>query len=97
MHGPEVSTDNNVVAWLILGYLCSYPDARDTVESIGQWWLRGEGVEVDTEMVSGSLAYLMKRGWVTTTEGYAGRALYGLNKSCKYRLQQFIQSKSSGL
>lgn len=22
---------NNVVAWLILGYLCSHPDAKDTV------------------------------------------------------------------
>jgi hypothetical protein len=86
---------NNVVAWLILGYLCSHPDAKDTVEGVGNWWLNGEGIKIDAHMVRGSLAYLVKRGWLTATEGHAGLTLYGLNKNRQSALRQFLQSQSS--
>jgi hypothetical protein len=89
-----VSEDNNVVAWLILGYLCSHPDAKDTAQGIGRWWLRSEGIDADTDVVRGSLAYLVKRGWLTATGGSAGRTLYGLNQTRLYALRQFIQSRS---
>ena len=95
MNRPDFSEDNNVVAWLILGYLCSHPDAKDTAEGIGRWWLRGEGIDIDTDAVRGSLAYLVKRGWLTATEGYAGLTLYGLNKNRQYALRQFLQNHSS--
>ena len=93
MDRPGVSEDNNVVAWLILGYLCSHSDAKDTAEGIGRWWLRGEGVDVDMDVVRGALDYLVKRGWLTATGGSAGRALYGLNKNRQYVLRQFLQSQ----
>ena len=32
---------NDVVAWLILGYLFSHPDAKDTVDGVEKWWLKG--------------------------------------------------------
>ena len=95
MNRPDFSEDNNVVAWLILGYLCSYPEAKDTAEGIGRWWLRGKGIDADTDVVRGSLAYLVKRGWLTATEGSAGLTLYGLNKNRQYALRQFLQSQSS--
>jgi len=94
MSGPDFLQDNNVVAWLILGYLCSHPDAKDTAEGIGRWWLRGEGIDADTDVVCGSLAYLVKRGWLTATGDSAGLILYGLNKNRQYALRQFLQSQS---
>ena len=95
MSRSDFSEDNNVVAWLILGYLCSHPDAKDTAEGIGRWWLRGEGIEADRDVVRGSLAYLVNRGWLTSMGGSAGHIRYGLNKTRQDELQQFLQSQSS--
>jgi hypothetical protein len=94
MSRPDFLQDNNVVAWLVLGYLCSHPEAKDTAEGIGRWWLRGEGIDADTDVVCGSLAYLVKRGWLTATGAPAGLTLYGLNKNRQYALRQFLQSQS---
>ena len=95
MDRPGVSEDNNVVAWLILGYLCSHPDAKDTAEGIGRWWLRDEGIDADTDVVRGSLAYLVKRRWLTVARGSAGLTMYGLNKNRQYALRQFLQNQPS--
>ena len=94
MDRPGVSENSNVVAWLILRYFCSHPDAKDTAEGIGKWWLRSEGIDVDTYVVRGSLDYLVKRGWLTATGDYSGLTLYGLNKNRQYALRQFLQSQS---
>jgi hypothetical protein len=95
MNRPDFSKDDNVVAWLILGYLCSYPDAKDTTEGIGRWWLRGKGIDADTDVVRGSLVCLVKCGWLTATGGSAGITLYGLKKNRQHELRQFLQSHSS--
>jgi hypothetical protein len=91
MNRPGFSEDNNVVAWLILGYLCSHPDAKDTAIGVGKWWLRAEGVEAEMECVFGALDYLAERGWITSTGGNAGLKVYGLNQTRKAALQQFLQ------
>ena len=88
------SEDNNVVAWLILGYLCSHPDAKDTAEGIRRWWLRGEGIDAETDVVLGSLTYLVKQGWLTATGGSAGTILYGLKRNRQYALRKFLQTQS---
>ena len=92
MNRPDFSEDNNVVARLILGYLCSHPDAKDTAEGIGRWWLRGEGIDADTESVRTALDDLVARRWLISVAEYSGLRLYRLNQERKTVLQQFIQS-----
>jgi hypothetical protein len=92
MNRPDFSEDDNVVARLILGYLCSHPDAKDTAEGIGRWWLRGEGIDADTESVRTALEYLVARRWLIPVAEYSGLRMYRLNQERKTVLQQFIQS-----
>jgi len=75
MDRKDVSEQNNVVAWLVLGYLCSHPEAKDTAMGVRKWWLSGEGIEADRDVVRGSLDYLVKRGWLTATGSLAGDIL----------------------
>lgn len=85
---------NNVVAWLILGYLCSHPEAKDTVAGIGKWWLRTEGIEADMDRVQVALDYLVGWGWLTAAGSHSGLTVYGLNKERQPVLQRFLQSQS---
>jgi hypothetical protein len=94
MNGSDFWQDNDIVAWLILGYLCSHPDAKDTVEGVGSWWLNGEGVDVETEVVRGSLDYLVNLGWLMSTRCKTGVTVYGLNQNRRSAIQRFLQSRS---
>ena len=95
MNRVDFSEDNDVVAWVILDYLCSYPDAKDTAQGVGNWWLKGEGFEVDAEVVRGSLDYLVRLGWLRVTTRHAGVTVYGLNPNCRWNLQGFMHSHVS--
>jgi hypothetical protein len=94
MDRPGVLERNNVVAWLILGYLCSHPEAKDTAAGVGKWWLRTEGIEADMDRVQNALDYLVGWGWLTATGSHSGRTVYGLNKQRQNALQRFLQSQS---
>ncbi len=48
------------MAWLILGYLCSHPNAKERQRALDDGGCAG--IDVDTESVRGSLAYLVKQG-----------------------------------
>ena len=95
MSRPDLSQHNNVVVWLILGYLFSYPEAKDTAEGIGKWWLSAEGIETDVEAVRASLDYLVERRWLISMAGHSGSRTYGLNQERKTVLQKFFQNQSS--
>lgn len=86
---------NNVTAWLVLGYLCSYPDAKDTVDGVGKWWLGAQGIKVDTEVVRTALDYLVRQRWMVARAGHSGATIYGLDPERKTMLQQFLQSRST--
>ena len=94
-----VEEDNNanyaIAAWLILGYLCSHPDARDTAEGVEKWWLNGKGTHVESKVVQASLDYLVNLGWLVSTERNGSGMVYGLNEDRRYKLRQFLKNSDS--
>lgn len=95
MSGPAWVEHNDVVVWLILGYLCSNPDAKDTAEGVEKWWLNGKGIDVDAKIVEHSLDYLVKLGWMVSSERLGSGMVYGLNGDRRNKLRQFLECNSS--
>lgn len=97
MNRPDLFDHNDVVAWLILGYLCSHPDAKDTAEGVEKWWLNGQEVYVDARVVRGSLDYLVRLGWLVSSERQGSGTVFWLNGDRRNKLRQFLQGRSSVL
>lgn len=86
--------NNDVVAWLILGYLCSHPDAKDTADGVEKWWLNGMEIKMDARTVQGSLDYLVNLGWLVSSERQGTGMVYGLNGDRRDKLRQLLQCAS---
>ena len=91
MDRPVSLEHNDVVAWLILGYLCSNPDAKDTVDGIEKWWLKGAQASANATSVRKSLDNLVKSGWLVSSERWGTGTVYGLSKHRRETLQRFLQ------
>ena len=91
MDRPAPFEHNDVVARLILGYLYSNPDAKDTVDGIEKWWLRGVKIRTNTRRLRDSLDGLVKSGWLVSNERLGTGTVYGLNKNRRETLQQLFQ------
>ena len=94
MDKPALSEYHAAVAWLILGYLLSHPDAKDTVDGVEKWWLNGMEISIDATAVRGSLDHLVKLGWLLSSERQGTGIVYGLNKDRRDRLRQFLERAS---
>lgn len=88
---------NDVVAWVILGYLFSHPDAKDTAEGVEKWWLNGQEINVNARVVRGSLDYLVRLGWLVSSDRQGSEMVYGLNGDRRNKLRQFLECTSSVL
>jgi len=86
--------NNDVVAWLILGYLCSHPDAKDTADGVEKWWLNGMEISMDARSVQGSLDYLVRMGWLVSSQRQGTGMVYGLNADRRDKLRKFLQCTS---
>ena len=91
MERPDQSLTSNRVVWLLLGYLYSHPDAKDTAEGIENWWLRAREVNVDQRDVSEALNELVARDWLIRKENMSGHQIYGLNPTRRTELQQLLE------
>jgi hypothetical protein len=89
---PEEFPTSNRVVWLVLGYLCSHPDAKDTAEGIENWWLRAHGAIVDRMGVREALNDLVGRDWLIRRGSMSGHQIYGLNPARRMELQQLFDS-----
>lgn len=79
MNRPAFLEHNDAVAWLILGYLCSHPDAKDTAAGIGQWWLQHD-IRTGAQHLRTTLDYLVVQGWLTSVRVESVGTIYGLNQ-----------------
>lgn len=95
MNRPAFLEHNDAVAWLILGYLCSHPDAKDTAEGVEKWWLNGQEINVNARVVRGSLDYLVGLGWLVSSDRQGSGIVYGLNGDHRNKLRQFLQCTST--
>jgi hypothetical protein len=91
MDRPALFEHNDAVAWLILGYLYSHPDAKDTVDGVEKWWLNEMEISMDARTVQGSLDQLVKLGWLVSYQRQGTRVVYGLNRERREKLRQFLQ------
>jgi hypothetical protein len=91
MDRPALFEHNDAVAWLILGYLYSHPDAKDTVDGVEKWWLNEMEVSMDARTVQGSLDQLVKLGWLVSYRRQGTGVVYGLNRKRREKLRQFIR------
>ena len=92
MDRPAFFEHNNVVAWLILGYLYSNPDAKDTVDGVEKWWLKNMEISMDARTVQGCLDRLVKWGWLVSSERQGIGIVYGLNGDRREKLRHFLQT-----
>ena len=80
------------MAGLLLEYLCSHPDAKDTAEGIENWWLRAQGATVDRMSVRKALNDLLARDWLIRRGSMSDHQIYGLNPVRRMELQQLFKS-----
>lgn len=92
MERSDQSSTSNRVVWLLLGYLYSHPDAKDTADGIANWWLRGRGANVNDMDVKEALNDLVARNWLVCGESMPGSQVYGLDPARKRELQQLLES-----
>jgi hypothetical protein len=85
---------NDAVAWLILGYLYSHPDAKDTVDGVEKWWLNSMEINMEARTVQVSLDQLVKSGWLVSYQRQGTSMVYGLNRSRRERLLRFLQQRA---
>ena len=91
MDRPAFFEHNDALAWLILGYLSSHPDAKDTVDGVEKWWLNAMEIDMDSRTVRGSLDHLVKLGWLVSYQRQGSGVVYGLNRDRWETLRNFLE------
>jgi hypothetical protein len=89
---PDQSLTSTRVVWLLLGYLYSHPDAKDTAEGITNWWLRARGSNVNDMEVKEAINDLVARDWLTVSGSLSHDQIYSLNPARRRELQQLLES-----
>jgi hypothetical protein len=91
MDRPVFLEHNDALAWLILGYLYSHPDAKDTVDGVEKWWLNSMEIDRGARTVRGSLDHLVKLGWLVAYQRQGSGVVYGLNRDRREKLRKFLE------
>lgn len=68
------------IARAILNYLHSFPEARDTIGGIAEWWLPQQNIHSHPSIIQGSLDYLVAQGFLLQHKGKDSKIHYRLNR-----------------
>jgi hypothetical protein len=79
------------IANMILTYLCTNPNAEDTVEGIVEWWLLEEDIKWRTAAVKQALSELITNDLLLEKRGSDGRLRYSVNPERLSEIQQQVQ------
>lgn len=79
------------IAWAILRYLESHPEAKDTLDGIAHWWLRREWSERLLGDVERAVALLVSRGLVLETQRQGVPPYYGLNPQKQGEISRLLR------
>jgi len=82
---------------MVLQYLMSNPDAKDTLEGIRKWWIATRRQEPRADELEVVLDELMQKGWVVSFEPKGSKHIYGLNKERMQEIQKSLPSRTSNL
>ena len=91
MDRPAFFGHNDALAWLILGYLSSHPDAKDTIDGVEKWWLNSMEIDMDARTVRGSLDHLVELGWLVAYQRQGSGVVYGLNRDRREKLLKLFE------
>jgi hypothetical protein len=68
------------IARAVLTYLRKCPDAQDTIEGIGQWWLPEQHVRSHPAILKGALKELVAMGLILQHKGKDSQIHYRMNR-----------------
>ena len=91
--GDEDASAANVweIARTILRYLEAYPEAKDTVEGIAQWWLWRELPGQRLGEVERAVALLASKGLILETRREGVPTYYRLNRTKKGETSRILK------
>jgi DNA-binding PadR family transcriptional regulator len=72
--------DRSNIAREVLSYLSAHPDARDTLEGIGQGWLAGKTIKPSPTLLKEVLSDLVTQGLIEAHREKDGTTRYSSHK-----------------
>jgi hypothetical protein len=81
------------IAREILQYLEEYPDAKDTLEGIAQWWLLKSLAAKKVMEVERALTFLLCEGLIIETRREGSPPLYRINRNKEKEIREMLKSE----
>jgi hypothetical protein len=91
MHEEPGGIAAREIAREILHYLDHYPEAKDTLDGIAQWWLRREPSAQVLQDVERAVLWMLGQGFLLETSRPGVSPYYWLNPQRREKIAQFLQ------
>ena len=91
----ERTEQQREVYYHILTHLASNPDAGDTLEGIGEWWLLEQKIRFELQRVSSVLTSLVSQGLILELEGIDSHVIYRVNRDKEIEIRTILNQRSN--